>query len=69
MNHDEKGEKAKVDLTLEQANPEDYDALVLPGGVANPIRFVPRKTLSILLSISTRQKGGGCHLSWSLDLD
>lgn len=25
-----------VDITLEQANPEDYDALVIPGGVINP---------------------------------
>lgn len=25
-----------VDTTLDQANPDDYDALVLPGGVINP---------------------------------
>jgi protease I len=25
-----------VDVTLDQANPEDYDGLVLPGGVLNP---------------------------------
>lgn len=27
---------AQVDLTLETARPEDYDALLLPGGVKNP---------------------------------
>lgn len=36
MNHDEKGDKFSVDVTLDSANPDDYDALVLPGGVANP---------------------------------
>jgi len=30
------GKKIDVDLTLEQARPEDFDALVLPGGVINP---------------------------------
>jgi protease I len=36
MRHHEKGDKAKVDRTLAQARPEDYSAIVLPGGVANP---------------------------------
>ena len=36
MNHDEKGERVQVDLTLDQAHAADYDCLVLPGGVANP---------------------------------
>jgi deglycase len=27
---------AEVDLTLEAANPDDFDALLLPGGVKNP---------------------------------
>ncbi len=33
------GENVKVDKTLESAHPEDYDALVLPGGVMNPDRL------------------------------
>jgi protease I len=36
MKHKEKGDKTRVDLELSQAKPEDFDALVLPGGVANP---------------------------------
>ena len=36
MKHHEKGDKTKVDLELSKARPEDFDALVLPGGVANP---------------------------------
>ena len=30
------GKKIKVDVPLEEARPEDFDALVLPGGVINP---------------------------------
>lgn len=36
MRHHDKGDKVKVDRTLDQARPEDYNAIVLPGGVANP---------------------------------
>jgi deglycase len=34
--HFDKADKFKVDVPLEQANPADFDALQLPGGVANP---------------------------------
>jgi protease I len=30
------GDEVTVDLALDQANPDDYDALMLPGGVLNP---------------------------------
>jgi protease I len=36
FNHLDKAKKFPVDKTLEQAKPDDYDGLVLPGGVANP---------------------------------
>jgi protease I len=36
MNHQEKGKTFKLDLALSAANPDDYDGLLLPGGVANP---------------------------------
>ncbi len=36
MNHAEKGEKFDVEVTLDDANPEDYDALMIPGGLMNP---------------------------------
>jgi len=35
-NHTEWGDNLKVDLPLAEANPEDFDALLLPGGVMNP---------------------------------
>jgi protease I len=34
--HDHWGDELDVDLPLEQANANDFDALVLPGGVMNP---------------------------------
>ncbi len=36
MHHDKPGDLFSVDKTIEQASVEDYDGLVLPGGVANP---------------------------------
>jgi len=42
--HKEWGEDVQVDRTLEQARPDEYDALLLPGGVMNPdrLRMDPR---------------------------
>ena len=34
--HDHWGLEVEVDVNLTDANPEDYDALMLPGGVMNP---------------------------------
>ncbi|MBI3804652.1 MAG: type 1 glutamine amidotransferase [Nitrospirae bacterium] len=44
MNHDEKADRFKVDKTLDQANPDDYDAVHLPGGVFNAdlLRMEPK---------------------------
>ncbi|HEU4723273.1 MAG TPA: type 1 glutamine amidotransferase domain-containing protein [Gemmatimonadaceae bacterium] len=36
VNHDEKGDKLTVDRVLSQVHASEYDALLLPGGVANP---------------------------------
>jgi protease I len=36
MHHTDKGDKFDVDLTLEEAPPEDFDALLIPGGLFNP---------------------------------
>ena len=35
-NHTDWGEPIHVDITLDKANPNDFDALMLPGGVMNP---------------------------------
>jgi protease I len=36
MNHADKGDKFDVDLTVEEARPEEFDALMIPGGLLNP---------------------------------
>ena len=35
-NHGDPGDKFDVDTTVKEADPDDYDGLVLPGGVKNP---------------------------------
>jgi len=43
-NHDNKGDVFKVDATLDSAGAKEFDALLLPGGVANPdkLRMTPK---------------------------
>ena len=36
MQHADKGDKFDVDLTLNEARPEEFDALMIPGGLMNP---------------------------------
>ena len=36
FNHYDKADKFKVDRIVEEARADDYDALVIPGGVGNP---------------------------------
>lgn len=42
-NHTDWGEAVKVDKTIDTASPDDYDALVLPGGVMNPDKLRMRE--------------------------
>jgi protease I len=39
VRHDEKGDTFKVDRTTSDAKVDEYDALVIPGGVASPDRL------------------------------
>jgi deglycase len=44
MHHADKGEQFDVDVTLDQAQPQDFDALMIPGGLMNPdtLRSTPK---------------------------
>jgi protease I len=69
MKHDEKGDKAKIDRTLGEARAEDYDALVLPGGVANPdqLRVVERAVSFVRDFFDTKKPIAViCHGPWTL---
>jgi protease I len=43
VNHDEKGERFAVDVEVSTVTARDFDALVLPGGVANPDKLRTNK--------------------------
>jgi len=43
LKHMERGRSIHVDKTLADANPEDYDAILIPGGLFNPDRLRTEK--------------------------
>lgn len=67
--HFDAGESVKVDKPLSRARPEDYDALLLPGGVANPdqLRLDPR-AVEFVRSFAREGKpiAAICHGPWTL---
>ena len=67
--HMEKGDKFPVDVDLADADPRNYDALVLPGGVANPdqLRRIPQ-AVEFVKSFFERAKpvAAICHAPWML---
>lgn len=69
MNHDEKGDKVPVDLIFSEADPEHFDAVVLPGGVANAdeIRMHP-KAQAFVVAMQEQGKPIAviCHGAWLL---
>ena len=69
MDHDEKSEKIKVDRPLDQAKPDDYDALLLPGGVKNPDQLrTNEKAVAFVRSFIDAGKpvAAICHGPWTL---
>jgi protease I len=69
MKHHEKGDKTKVDLELANAKAADYDALVLPGGVANPDTLrVNEKAVAFIREFAQSGKpiAAICHGPWTL---
>jgi len=67
--HVDWGAEVKVDVPLNEANPERYDALVLPGGVMNPDHLRRNtKALDFVRSFfeSGKPVGAICHGSWTL---
>lgn len=68
-NHVEWGEEIPVDQELENARPEDFDALLLPGGVQNPdkLRMQP-KAVQFVKSFFQSGKPVAviCHGPWTI---
>lgn len=68
-NHFDKGDWFKVDVPLDEANADDYDALLLPGGVANPdqLRSLPKAVQFVRKFVeSGKPVGVICHGPWTL---
>ncbi|MDQ4123187.1 MAG: type 1 glutamine amidotransferase [Acidobacteriota bacterium] len=68
-NHYDKGDKFPVDVELKQADPQDYDALLLPGGVANPdqLRAMPEAVQFVKTFFDAGKPVAAiCHGPWTL---
>ena len=68
-NHDEKADAFSVDKTLDAIKPQDYDALVLPGGVQNPdsLRLEPSAIAFIKSFVDAKKPiSAVCHGPWTL---
>jgi len=69
MQHDEKGEKIKVDRVLEGADPNEFDAVLLPGGALNADQLrVNKDAQRFVQEIDRAQKPIAviCHAPWLL---
>jgi protease I len=63
------GDKISVDLTVDEANGDDFDALQLPGGVMNPDKLrMNEKAVNFIKSFFEAGKpvGAICHAPWTL---
>lgn len=69
MKHHDKADRFKADVSLSSANPDSYDALVIPGGVANPDELrMNRDAVKFVKSFFDNHKpvAAICHGPWML---
>ena len=69
FNHLDKGDTKPVDVTVADATVEDFDALVLPGGVANPdnLRTIPAAVeFARAFFEAGKPVAAICHAPWTL---
>ena len=67
--HDDPGKTIRPDLTVDEANADDFDALILPGGVRNPDTLRLHGNVIDLIRDFDRQGkriGAICHGPWLL---
>ena len=69
MRHADKGDQFAVDITLAHARPDDFDAVLLPGGLMNPdeLRATP-EAVNFVRAIGEAGKpiAAICHGPWVL---
>ncbi|TFW29606.1 type 1 glutamine amidotransferase domain-containing protein [Massilia horti] len=71
FNHLMPGDKFKVELNVRDARTVDFDALVLPGGVANPDQLrLSREAIDFIRAFGEEEKekpiAAICHGPWTL---
>jgi deglycase len=67
--HDDAGKTIRPDLTIDQASADDFDALILPGGVRNPDQLrMNARVIELIKDFARRGKpiGAICHGPWLL---
>jgi protease I len=68
-NFKEWGQEVPVDVPLNSANPEEFDALLLPGGVISPdkLRMMPEAVAFVRQFVEDGKPIGAiCHGPWTL---
>jgi len=69
VTHGEKGERFAVDMSLDDAHPDEFDAVLLPGGVRNAdkLRMDPRARNFVQRFDQARKPIAAiCHAPWLL---
>jgi protease I len=69
FNHLDKGDVFGIDRTVGDADPGDYDGLVLPGGVANPDQLRTKEDAVRFVRAffdTGKPVGAICHAPWTL---
>lgn len=69
MQHHEKGQTITPDMRLDEVDPADFDALVIPGGVVNPDMLrQERRAVEIVRDFAAAEKpvAAICHGPWLL---
>ena len=67
--HDDPGKTIHPDLTVDEASADDFDALILPGGVRNPDQLRLHSNVIELIRAFDRQRkpiAAICHGPWLL---
>jgi protease I len=67
--HDDPGKTIRPDLVVDEANADDFDALILPGGVRNPDQLrLHGNVIALIRAFAEQGKpvGAICHGPWLL---
>jgi len=67
LNHIDKGQMIPVDKTLDEVSPDDFDAMLLPGGAVNAdfLRINP-KAQAFVAAMAQKPMAAICHAPWEL---